>query len=112
MYILPADKKVDITVKGTDRFGNEAPLENVTLSLSDNTYASIVDEAGIKILMPADVIPIEGVTVQVQVTSDARIGEGESILTSVADVKLVPAEAVSANVIFGESVPKQLIYEF
>lgn len=90
---LPNDKKFQITVGGKDKFGEPAPLENVSFTSADSTIAS-VDSAGL-------VSPAIGHTtspLQITVTADSLIGPGEHPLTGLIEFDIIPSEAVTMDV--------------
>lgn len=100
---LKIKQKVSFKVKAVDEGGNEAQLENPALSLvsSDPSLATLTVgadglsgeiEAGLKVG-----------SVMLELSADAKIGEGEKVIQGSAAVNVLPGEAISAEIEFGEA---------
>src|SRR5262245_59688375 len=103
MIQLTDTQQVSISVSGVDAKGFPAPLENVTMTSSDGTIASVVQDA----TDPSKGMVVAGVPgdAQIQVTADAKIGEGVKELTGTLDVHVVAGEAATITV--GTGVPEE-----
>lgn len=97
-FILTTTQKVTAIVEPVDKFGNPAQVENVVWTSSDPMIVEVVgtDSDLSKVLVSKGVG-----TCQVTVTADAKLGEGETPLTVVAMLTVLPAEAVSLGMKFG-----------
>lgn len=100
-YQLSLDNKVFIeSIQGVDRKGNAAALENVLIVSSDPTVATVEEVEGV-----TWVIPQAAGLCQIQVSADAKIGEGEKTINGIVDLEVLPGEAVTISVNFGAPVP-------
>lgn len=101
--VLNADQKVKLTITPVDAYGNLSVVENVTWESSDPSVLGVEELSSTEVFAVA-----QGPTgdAQIVVKADARIGEGEVILTGVVNVTVLPAEAVSLSVAAGSPEPK------
>lgn len=100
-YQLSLDNKVFIeSIQGVDRKGNAAALENVLIVSSDPTVATVEEVEGV-----TWVVPQSAGLCQIQVSADAKIGEGEKVINGIVDLEVLPGEAVTISVNFGAPVP-------
>ncbi len=108
MIQLTTSQKVSVSVSGLDSKGFPAPLENVTFTSSDATIATVTSDGS----SSAVVTSVAPGSVQIQVSADAKIGEGETILPGTLDVVVIPGEAVTLTIATGtpeeQSTPTNL----
>lgn len=94
---LTDNQKVALSVSPESAAHNPAVVENPVWVSSDES---------IIILQPVDGNPLAVVALttgklgsaQVKLTADARIGEGEVILTAIQDIEVIAGEAVSLTI--------------
>lgn len=99
--ILNADQKVKLTITPVDSYGNLSVVENLTWESSDPDILTIEPNEELETEVYAVAVGPTG-DAQVVVRADARIGDGEVVLTGVVNVTVLPAEAVSLSVAAGE----------
>ncbi len=97
MIQLTTSQKVSVSVSGLDSKGFPAPLENVTFTSSDETIATVTSDGSAS----AVVTSVAPGSVQIQVSADAKIGDGETILPGTLDVVVIPGEAVTLTIATG-----------
>ena len=90
MFKLPNDRNAQLSVSGVDSEGNPAELEGVTYT-SSNPDVATVDETGL-------VTSVSVGSAQISVTADARLGEGEVLLTGLLDIEVIAGEAVAFEI--------------
>ena len=108
MLTLTSTQKAALSVTAVDAKGNPAPVENVVFSGSDPAVAVVQQNASDP--TKATVFGRTIGTMQVKVTADADIGEGEKELAGLLDVEVVAAEAVALGITAGtpeEQVPEE-----
>jgi len=102
--VITDTQEFDVSIETVNRRGNPAPVENASLTSSDPAVLEIVrDPAGPA--GPAEVFigratGVIGVA-QVLYRADPVIGEGEGEIIGMADVEVVPSQAVTARVTLG-----------
>lgn len=96
--LLTADQKVKLTITPVDSYGNLTVVENVTWEVSDPSVVSIEEITSTEVYVVA-VGP--AADAQVVVKADAKVGDGETVLTGILDFTILPAEAVSLSVVAG-----------
>jgi hypothetical protein len=106
-FTLSQDYMTLAEIHGFRRDGTEAPLENIEFSVDTDP----ADPLGPVVeIAPTDntclITPVRVGTVQFKVTADARIGDGVSLLTGLATIDVVPGEAVSLSIQFGDLIPR------
>lgn len=98
--ILTDIQKVALTVSAVDAAGNPAQIENVSWQSSNVDILTVaVEQSDDKKAVATTVGPLG--TAQIQVTADARIGEGVVELTGVLDVEVVASEATTLSIVPG-----------
>lgn len=103
---LTTTQKVPVFVEPVDKFGNPAEVENLVWTSSDPTIVDFVFDT--ESHKSAWVVTTGGTgSVQIAVTADATLGEGEKPLTAIVNIEVVPAEAVTLGVKFGTPEEKE-----
>jgi len=92
-------QKVALSISAVDAAGNPAPIENATWQSSNPAVLSVT--ASTDGLSAVATTAGQLGTAQVQVSVDARIGEGEVVLQGVLDVEVIASEATALNVAAG-----------
>ena len=108
MLTLTSTQKAALSVTAVDAKGNPAPVENVVFIGSDPAVAVVQTNASDP--TKATVFGRTVGTMQVRVTADADIGEGEKELAGLLDVEIVAAEAVALGITAGtpeEQIPEE-----
>lgn len=98
--VLTDIQKVSLSIAAVDAAGNPSTVEDVVWNSSANDILTITAD-------PTD--PSKAVatttgklgTAQIQVSADAKIGEGTVALNGIQDVEVVAGEAVSLNIAAG-----------
>ena len=98
MFKLTTVQEVVVSVTAVDAANNPAALENIVVTSSDESVVSVSSVDGVFKLSSTGKIG----TSQIEVTADARIGEGEVVLTALEVIEVVAAEAVAIGLQFGE----------
>ena len=98
MFKLTTVQDVVVSVTAVDAANNPAALENTVVTSSDESVVSVSSVDGVFKLSATGKIG----TSQIEVTADARIGEGEVVLTALEVIEVVAAEAVAIGLQFGE----------
>lgn len=99
MFRLTDSQKVVLNVAAVSAAGNAAPLENLKVTSSDETILTVTDlgEGKFSLASTGKVG-----SAQVTVDADARIGEGEVLLTGSETIEVVAGEAAKIALKFGE----------
>lgn len=92
-------QKVTLSISAVDAAGNSAPIENAAWVSSNPAVLTVTASLDGLSAVAETVGPLGNA--QVQVSADARIGEGEVNLQGILDVEVVASEAVSLNVAAG-----------
>jgi hypothetical protein len=95
--ILTDSQKVLLSVSPVSSAQNAAPVENPVWVSSDDSVVTLVPVEENPLAVYAVTTGKLG-SVQVTLTADARIGEGEVILTAVQDLSIIAGEAVSLSI--------------
>jgi hypothetical protein len=97
--VLVDTQKVGVTIQPVDARGNPAPVENVVWATSNEAIAALdVAEGGLSAVVKA--VGALG-SVQVTVTADAKIGEGEVLVQGVLDIEVIAGQAVTVQIVAG-----------
>ena len=97
---LTTTQKVPAFLEPVDKFGNPAEVENIVWTSSDPSIIDFTFDTESK--KSAWLVASGGTgSVQVTVTADATLGEGEKQLSAIVNIEVVPAEAVTLGVKFG-----------
>ena len=91
--ILVDTQLVRFTISGADAANQPAPVEGVTVISSNPDVLTVEPDTVVVGGFIAVTTGLLG-TAQLQATADARVGEGESLITGLLDVEVVPGEAV------------------
>ena len=102
MQRLCDDHQTTVSFEFLDAKGQPTGAENIRLESSDPDVVRVDDIGGDQFLCVAGRVG----TCQLQCTADARVGEGEKLLTGAETVEVVPGEAEVVRMVFGESVPQ------
>jgi hypothetical protein len=92
--ILTDSQKVSLSVTPESAAHNPAAVENPKWASSDESIVTLELVEGNPLAVVALTTGKLG-NVQVTLTADARIGEGEVLLTAIQDISVVAGEAVS-----------------
>ena len=92
-------QKVTLSISAVDAAGNPAPIENATWVSSNPAVLTVVASTDGLSAVATTVGPLGNA--QVQVSADARIGEGEVVLQGVLDVEVIASEATALNIAAG-----------
>lgn len=104
MFRLTDSQKVLLNVAAVSAAGNPAALENVKVTSSDETIVTVADmgEGKFELASTGKVG-----TSQITVDADARIGDGEVLLTGSETIEVIAGEAAQISLSFGE--PESLV---
>lgn len=101
---LNTAQKIPFSIAPVDGQGNPQAVENLTvLPLNDADLTSEINADGLGGFV------VSGTTVgamQIEIRADAKLGEGEIILSETHDIVVTAQEAVSLGGTFGSPVPK------
>lgn len=100
MLLMTDSQQADLSIQPVDRKGNPAPVEGVSWSSSDDTIVTVTVDATDPTKAVVKAVGPLG-SAQVNVTADARIGEGTVDIAGVLDVTIVAGEAVSVQISAG-----------
>ena len=96
-FLLPADKCTQMKVTYVDAKGNEAQVDSVQWSASDDAILRITVDG--QDPTKAMLYPVgQTGTAQVVVTADADLGEGTTELITTGNVEVVAGQAVSGTI--------------
>jgi len=98
MFKLTGTQQVILTVSAVDAANNPAALEDISVTSSDESVIAVSSVDGVYTLKAMGQLG----TSQIDVTADARIGEGVSTLTGLETIEVVAGEAVAIALQFGE----------
>ncbi len=100
MLVLRDDQQTDVQFSFLDKKGKPTTAENVVLTSSDVDVLAVTDNGGGSFTVVAGKIG----TAQLQASADARIGDGEVIVTGTETVQVVAGEAAVVTISLGEPV--------
>lgn len=103
MFVLTDSQQVKLTLKGQSAAGNEAPLENIVVTSSDESIVTVTKESDDSFILSST--GAVG-TSQIQVTADARIGAGESEISGVETISVVSGEAIQIGLSFDDPMSR------
>jgi hypothetical protein len=103
MFMLTDSQEVSFNVTGQSAAGNEAPLENVQVVSSDPSVVAVSGSAESGFILSSQ--GRVGVA-QINIQADARIGDGEKILTGTEEIQVVSGEAAVLRPVFGTPTEK------
>lgn len=92
-------QKVTLSISAVDAAGNPAPIENALWASSNPSVLTITENPDGLTAVAETVGPLGNA--QIQVSADARIGEGEVVLQGVLDVEVIASEATALNIAAG-----------
>jgi len=92
-------QRVLLSISAIDAAGNTAPIENAAWVSSNPAVLTVTADASGLSAIAETVGPLGNA--QVQVSADARIGEGEVLLQGVLDVEVIASEATALTVAAG-----------
>jgi len=92
-------QRVSLSISAVDAAGNPAPIENATWVSSNPAVLTVTASVDGLSAVAETVGPLGNA--QVQVSADARIGEGEVVLQGVLDVEVIASEATALNIAAG-----------
>lgn len=96
MIQLTDIQKVSLAISAVSAAGNPAPIENAVWASSDESIL-LVEAAPDGLSAVATTVGPLG-NAQVQVSADARIGEGEVPLQGILDVEVISSEAAALSI--------------
>lgn len=99
MFRLTDSQKVVLKVAAVSAAGNPAPLENVKVTSSDEAVIAVADLGDGNFSLSSTG---KAGTSQITVDADARIGDGEVLLTGSETIEVVAGEAAKIELKFGE----------
>lgn len=103
MFILNDLQQVALSFSAKSLAGNEAIIENVQVTSSSPEIVQVLSVGNNSFTVLA-VGPVG--TAQLMATADARIGEGETLITGTEDISVVASEAAIISFSFGAPTPK------
>lgn len=103
MFVLTDSQEVTMNVTGQSAAGNEAPLENVEVTSSAPNIVAVSGSAESGFILSSQG---QVGTAQIFIRADARIGEGERVLTGSEEIQVVSGEAVLLRPVFGSPTEK------
>ena len=102
MVTLTDTQQVDVTVSATDKKGNKAPVEAITFASSDDSVASVNQDATDP--SKATVVAHVPGTATINVSADADLGAGVKTITGSLDFTVTGAGAETLAVNAGTPV--------
>lgn len=102
MIQLTDTQQVAVSVSAVDKKGAPASVQSVAFSSSDSSVAAVVADTADQ----SKAVVVAGLpgTAQIQVSADADLGDGVSLISGTLDVTVVGGQAVSLSVSAGTPV--------
>lgn len=104
MLRLSSDQQVQASFTFLDRKGNKTTAENVRLESSDSDVAAVIENADGSFTIVAGQTGVA----QLNFSADAKIGEGEKIITGSEVIEVVAGEAAVLKVSLGVPVDQPI----
>lgn len=100
--IMTATQECPLEVKFKDSKGNEAPVENIVWSSSDEGIVKV--NANDAVPNKAIAVSVSVGTAQVNVKADARVGDGTNEIVGLLAVEVLAAEATVVEISAGTPI--------